>query len=385
MSSKRILFIGHEASISGAPVLLLNLLLLCKSHGMDISLVVVRGGPFIETYRKHFPVLVMKPVGYGREKNAFKRAGNVLLNRFKLLLLLAKANTADIIFSNTIVNGRLLKQLRIFRSKMITYVHELDKVIESYIASGDAALSLRYTQQFAYPSMAVKETLQHRYNIADSRLHRLSYYFPVNLELLGDEEGRQSFKNAFIQRFNLNASFIVGGMGLVSSRKGTDIFISVCEKVVRQNQDIQFCWIGAFENSEIEQEMRNMIAQKKLEPYFCFTGALPPHLFNTAAFNLLFLSSREDPYPLVVLEAGFMKVPSICFAGSGGIAEFVGEDAGWIVPQFSEEAAADVILELYAKPEQLEAKARVAMHRSQELHANKDRILNQFDDLINQI
>ena len=385
MSSKRILFIGHEASISGAPVLLLNLLLLCKSHGMDISLVVVRGGPFIETYRKHFPVLVMKPVGYGREKNAFKRAGNVLLNRFKLLLLLAKANTADIIFSNTIVNGRLLKQLRIFRSKMITYVHELDKVIESYIASGDAALSLRYTQQFAYPSMAVKETLQHRYNIADSRLHRLSYYFPVNLELLGDEEGRQSFKNAFIQRFNLNASFIVGGMGLVSSRKGTDIFISVCEKVVRQNQDIQFCWIGAFENSEIEQEMRNMIAQKKLEPYFCFTGALPPHLFNTAAFNLLFLSSREDPYPLVVLEAGLMKVSSICLAGSGGIAEFVGEDAGWIVPQFSEEAAADVILELYAKPEQLEAKARVAMHRSQELHANKDRILNQFDDLINQI
>ena len=47
----------------------------------------------------------------------------------------------------------------------------------------------------------------------------------------------------------------------------------------------------------------------------------------------LFLSlSREDPYPLVVLEAARYKIPSLCFEESGGAPEFVEKDAGSVIP-----------------------------------------------------
>lgn len=385
MAAKRILFIGHEASVSGAPVLLLNLLqLLREQPGIKVSLVMSRGGPFLETYRQHYPVLVMKPEGYAGSGNMVHRAYHILLNRVKWLYLVWLACRASVIFSNTIVNGRLLKSIRLFRKKMVTYVHELDRVIETYIPTGDSALTIRYSRLFAYPSGAVKEALL-RYGIAQKQLHRLSYYFPVAQNILNDTVSRQAFAGRFRQQFDLSAGFIVGGMGKAGTRKGTDMFIEVCEKVVRRNRDIQFCWIGAFDNSETETYLRNLASSKGIEAFIRFTGAMPYHLYNPAALDLFFLSSREDPYPLVVLEAGFMEVPAICFEASGGIPEFVENDAGWVIPGFSVEEAAETILELYRNRALVKEKGKAARKKSLSLHADKEKIIGQFNNLLNSL
>jgi glycosyltransferase involved in cell wall biosynthesis len=376
---QHILFIGHEGSLSGAPVLLLNLLLLLKEQqNIRFTVVLGRGGPIAEKCREHFKVLILKPDGYAHEGSLFGRGMGILKNRLKLVRTATMALSADLIFSNTIANGELLKILSFLKKPVVTYVHELEKVLQKFVSSGIAGDTIKHSSSFAYPSLRVKEVLQQEFNIPETKLHRLSYYFPVNKSLVNDVGAKDSFVQHFREKYALKG-MIVGGMGLGSDRKGTDIFIRVCEKVISRNDQITFCWIGGFENDEVEQKLR------ALNNAVIFTGPLPHNYYNPAVFDLLFLSSREDPYPLVVLEAGFMGVPSICFKESGGIPEFVGEDAGWTIPGFDEDKAAETILSLYDRRQQIKEKGEHAFDKSMSMHADGTVIMNQLSEIIRTI
>ena len=61
--------------------------------------------------------------------------------------------------------------------------------------------------------------------------------------------------------------------------------------------------------------------------------------------------SREDPYPLVCLEAASLGKPVICFADAGGMPEFVEDDCGYVVPYLDLNAFATKIIELSSDPE----------------------------------
>lgn len=376
-----ILFIGHEATLSGAPILLLNLMLLLQQQrSVRITLVIRRGGPLVEQYRRHFPVIVLKPAGY-RQGGLLKKIADILQNRLQLLRLFMVMPSCDHVFSNTIINGPLLKTISLFRKPVVTYVHELENVIRAY--TSEVAQTVRYTRRFGYPSLKVKEVLGSVCRLPEERLQRLSYYFPVNRDEISNETAKQAFVKTFKQRFGLTDSdMLIGGMGLASDRKGTDIFAAVCGKVAAINKKVKFCWIGNFDSPATEAALKAQLKALHIENQLVFTGPLEHNYYNLAPFDLFFLSSREDPYPLVVLEAGFMQVPTLCFESSGGIPEFVGTDAGWIVPGLSADKAADAIINLYDQREALRAKGAQAMQKSLQLHADGTLILQQFDTLL---
>lgn len=53
------------------------------------------------------------------------------------------------------------------------------------------------------------------------------------------------------------------------------------------------------------------------------------------------LHSREDPHPLVVLEAASLGIATVCFEPSGGIGEFVQDGCGLRVPYLNLAAMAE--------------------------------------------
>jgi glycosyltransferase involved in cell wall biosynthesis len=63
------------------------------------------------------------------------------------------------------------------------------------------------------------------------------------------------------------------------------------------------------------------------------------------------LTSREDPFPLVMLEAGMHGLPTVCFESSGGGPEFIGEDAGCAVPYLDLEHFSAALRSLQEAPE----------------------------------
>jgi glycosyltransferase involved in cell wall biosynthesis len=79
--------------------------------------------------------------------------------------------------------------------------------------------------------------------------------------------------------------------------------------------------------------------------------------------DALALTSREDPFPLVMLEAAAHGVPTVCFADSGGGVEFVGSDAGLVAPYLDVAGFAEGILKLHERPVLREALGEAAARR----------------------
>jgi glycosyltransferase involved in cell wall biosynthesis len=88
------------------------------------------------------------------------------------------------------------------------------------------------------------------------------------------------------------------------------------------------------------------VERLRIRPIVHFVGPKPHPLPYFSLFDAFLLTSREDPFPLVCLEAAALATPIVCFEDAGGMPEFVGEDAGFVVPYLDVPRAADSILAL---------------------------------------
>ena len=93
------------------------------------------------------------------------------------------------------------------------------------------------------------------------------------------------------------------------------------------------------------------VAELPLKDVVHFVGEKPNVTQYFQASDVFVLPSREDPFPLVMMEAGLYRNPVICFDGAGGAPEFVEQDAGFVIPSFDVGKMADKIVELLRSPE----------------------------------
>lgn len=380
---KSILFIGHDASLTGAPILLLNLLtVLQEETNLKISIVLIRGGVLENQFKSIGKTFIYRNKWLDKNKSFFVRVLSFPLLFCRRLYCLFLAFQSDFVFSNTIANGRLLNFLNLTNKPIVVYVHELATVFDYFERLKDSSSSIKNGKIFAYPSIAVKRFLVQKFDMAENTLKYLRYYFPASdFEIL--EQKRAVLKEQFLSKFDIpKDKFLVVGMGVAGKRKGTDIFLEVCTLV--KNNNIFFVWIGGFENDETKTEIYSYIKSNALEESIRFTGSQPYNPFTLLPFDLLFLSSREDPYPLVVIEGAYNKVASLCFAGSGGIVEFV-RDCGWVLDADSVQIAAEKIIELSIKPEEVARMGQLARQTALKRHSSSEILLNEFDSIINEL
>ena len=144
-------------------------------------------------------------------------------------------------------------------------------------------------------------------------------------------------------------ALVVLGCGLAEWRKGTDIFIRVARQVIRKMPKVHFIWLGVGDNifsAELKAEKEHWdegkqvhLVPQKLDskPYF-------------EAMDMFFLSSREDPFPLVMSESAVCKLPIVGFEGSGGVSELVESDAGFLAPYLNLAVMVEKIAILYDNP-----------------------------------
>ncbi len=118
---------------------------------------------------------------------------------------------------------------------------------------------------------------------------------------------------------------LVVACGLVSKKKGTDYFLQIAEKVIRQNPQVKFVWIGKFGEEEYcEGAIAEQLQKHGLENYVTFTGALENPASIMAKADLFILTSRDDPMPKVLMEALALGKPCLAF-GICGVPELLGE------------------------------------------------------------
>jgi len=104
-----------------------------------------------------------------------------------------------------------------------------------------------------------------------------------------------------------------------------------------------------------------------------------------AIFDAFCLTSREDPFPLVVLEAASLEKPVLCFAEAGGPPEFVENHCGFVLPYLDVAAMSARIVELIENPslrDELGRRARAKVLERHDVEVVAPRIMNIIERVL---
>jgi glycosyltransferase involved in cell wall biosynthesis len=141
--------------------------------------------------------------------------------------------------------------------------------------------------------------------------------------------------------------FVIGTVGVVAPRKGSDIFVEAGRQIAQGGSSIELRMIGAA-SDPLERDWGASVIE---DARMAGITHLPEADVEAEmrGWDALALPSRMDPFPLVVLEAMALGIPVI---GSrvDGLAEQITDDCGLLVEPESPQALAAAMLELAALP-----------------------------------
>lgn len=363
---KRILIISHNAYFAGAPKLLVNLgnCLIEQSTNIDIEYMIKDNGPLLKEFKKIGKTVVLK-----------KYSSNSVINLFfKLrMLFILKAtnfNKYDIIISNTITNHDILPYIRkAYKGKIATYVHELKAVTEVSTNSISLKTMIKSSDIFLTPCKKVSKFIENKLKINPTDIHILPYYIPK--------------KNGLNRKKKSSKKITVGGCGTLELRKGADLFVQVAKLFKERHPEIEseFIWKGGIPNSLeyklINQDIRNLnlisncvikTSDDQMEDFY-------------ENIDLLLLTSREDPYPMVVLEAAQYQIPTICFENATGSTEFV-QDNGKIVDYLNLNRMVDEIFFYHTNPMIKALDGLNSQIKMKKIHQDAESIFKKIETII---
>jgi glycosyltransferase involved in cell wall biosynthesis len=153
---------------------------------------------------------------------------------------------------------------------------------------------------------------------------------------------------------------VVGACGSANHTKGVDLWLDLVARVAAALQDmtIRFVWVGGDRPAEFEP----WAARTGLGEQVTFTGAVDNPYRWMSAFDVFTLTSRSDPFPLVVLEAMSLGKPVVAFA-VGDVPYQVG-DGGVLVEAEASADAARQVVSLLDEPETRAVLSAHATHRT---------------------
>jgi glycosyltransferase involved in cell wall biosynthesis len=353
-SRPSILFISHEASRTGAPFVLLHLQRWIKANtGFKLTTLLRRGGPLLSEFAKLGETIVLESSHPGRPRWIRGIARRYRLDRMRLWLSFRALRNRPfkLVYSNTVTNGDLLTEVTQPSTPVITHVHELAYWFERSGWENWEAVQ-RSTTHFVAASEAVSGNLVKRYQIPASQISVVHEFIPA-------KEYRMQIDMA--QRHKIRCelgipsnAFVVGGSGMETWRKGKDLFVQLAAQICRRHlaRPFHFVWVGWTGNEDDQRRLSHDIKAAGLTNLVSWTGEVSNPLDYFSSFDAFALVSREDPFPLVCLEAALLGIPVLCFAKAGGIPEFLETDSGFVVDYLDVGAMADK-LQLLADDEAL--------------------------------
>ena len=344
---KNILFVSHDANRAGAQILLLRFLRLLKNRPDFKFSILLKESGIIENefeeiatiYRwnakKNLGLIgkIAEKFSTGYSQNA-KLLENISTQKF------------DLIVSNTLTNGDLLPSLSLLEVPIVSYVHELEIGIQQYTSSENFQNTLKNTVSYIACAESVKENLIKNHNIDATKIKVLPSLLP---ESALNFESSKANRLTLRKKYNIpENAFLVGGMGTVDLRKGVDVFLQVAENL-KYIRDIYFLWVGG-QNTELEYKIFQIDKDRMRLKKVIFQTSVDNPLDFMDVFDVFLLSSREDPYPLVVLETAILSKPIICFDKAGGAKDFVENDCGFVVEYLNVNQVANAIVKLKENP-----------------------------------
>lgn len=334
------------------------------------------GGPLIDEFKNLGHVWVWNQWHQNHDVT-YKIRGKMLPGLRKKLVQKQMINeivkfSPDLIYANTIVSSEVASMLKtVLNVSSILHIHEMEFSIGYVYKDFLNEKYLHAINKFIVVNQLIKNFLINSLKINNERVVKIPPFYQTNYTNPRNKKGNGS-------------EFIVGLSGFGGWRKGLDILTAViaCLYYQKALNGIKFVWVGEVENSEREKinyELKNIDCTDVLS----FTGSVKNTQDIYESFSVMLLLSKEDPFPIACLETANLEVPIICFDKSGGIPEFVEENAGFVVPFLDIQAVAAKILLLKNDENLRQELGRNAAEKAQSYQISK--IAPQILDVIKTI
>jgi glycosyltransferase involved in cell wall biosynthesis len=371
----KLLFVSHSATRNGATILLLHLLRWLKSRSDFEFEVLVNGrGELRDEFRDlcvthtwRNPEIILASLPRNMRAKWVPRLGAQLLRNA------LRGRRYDLVHVNTAAVWRHLPILAQRNPCILWHIHELGYSLRSTMGGEAWRQMFPLAKRFIAVSRAVQETLTNDFCVPAEKIDLVHEFISVGARSAQEKE---SLRRKIRTELGLaDDVFVVGGCGSLGWRKGTDLFLKTAQTMSKRDGGrCAFLWVGGDAKSEEALQFDHDIKVLGLRgscKWIPNTADVSNYYFAMDAFAL---TSREDPFPLVMLEAGAAGLPIVCFDQSGGGPEFVGRTAGLVAPYLDTEVFAKQLAALQNDGELrkklgTEASRRVAKNHSVETQA----------------
>lgn len=326
-------------SRTGAPISLLNVIkYIRRQKGAHVSVLALSGGVLAD----EFEAVADEIFYYNSKKSFTDKIINRIIKidkRLSEVIQSHKKRAFNIVLANTIVSAPILNHLlENISLKSILWIHEHDYSINHFYPNLINSSIIHRVDKVLAVSEYSKKLLVDKYNFNSDSIEIVGEC----IEVLSHKQNHEYGVPPIFER---NFRY-VGGCGLTSWRKGIDLFIQLAlyTQVNYPEENIKFIWIG-----EITHGTKLMLDYElpRLElKNIIFTGQVSNPADYLNQLSVFTLTSREDPFPLVAIEAAALSKPIICFDESGGMVEFVNKGAGIVVPYTDVKQMSDSIIQL---------------------------------------
>lgn len=368
VNTRNVLFLQSSSELYGSGKIILQVLRLYQSEGLNPVMILTGPGPIEEELKSLGITYYVQNLGILRRKylslNGLWNRWQMNQSSYRFLNELDEKYKFELVYSNTlaVVVGAFWASQK--RLPHIWHIHEIllgPKILVSFLRR----LLDKSTPAPVVVSKAVENHWKSKLKLARPRvIHNAIPYE----EFLKDDFDRINELKPHVDKL------VITMIGRINPGKGQLFFLEIAQRVLKSYPQCKFLMIGdPFPGYEsIESEINSTIGQEGLTESVFNLGLredIPSILSSTDIFVLP--SILPDSFPTVILEAMAAGKPVVATA-SGGASEMVEEGVtGFVVP-IGEVTLASQAIEKLVQDESL----RIAFGT-----AGRVRVLNEYSEV----
>ena len=296
---RHVLLVSHDGNIGGAPNVVLSLAQWFTQHtDFSVSIICMEGGPIVAKFQALAPTLVLGSLRIEEEARSETK------NKIAQFL----TREPSFVILNSVASGGFL-EVNTSAAPVFAYIHEMPKLLEVF--KPQLKLINEQAKHIFCNGVAVRDALASDHGVQLERLTNYPSFIDVSEGgAIGPAEKE---RQKAILGFDPSLPMVVG-CGVVHWRKQPELFVTMAAKVLGGGRKANFVWVG---DGPDKAAMEKQVEDLGLHQGVHFVGHKDNFRDYLAAADVFALTSIEDPFPLVVLEAGLLAVPSVFFKEAG--------------------------------------------------------------------
>lgn len=326
-NNKKIVIVTHALNKTGAPLLAYNIAKKLKNRKCDVVVISISDG-YLESWYNEIGI----PVINLRQSFAFDKIDDI--ENFDYIVKKLYEKGFDNVITNTIISGLTVPTFYKYNYNIVSLIHEMKYTIENYnMIPGGNNINM-YSNKIVFPDEIVRNDF---YSVF-SETNAYTDIFPQGL--YKDKEDITLDKNKVYKKYDIpEGSKIIIGSGTADFRKGIDLFLQAAQNLIEleEKENYHFIWVGKILDDNLKIWYDCQFYKGKIDSRFHnieFITDKEEYQNLVSCSDAFWLTSREDPFPSVMIESLEYGTPVLAFRDSGGSNTLLGNGRGTIIDNF---------------------------------------------------